>query len=244
MIEILFSAKAADSMQTAGPLTRDRHRPFMDPMDDGNSVANKTLVPGAGEDIFCFPLHLSIGDISGDGLGEGRGEVLAVLEADHPLQQAKDDLAQVRQRFVCGEDVRIWYSDQPDERCGMYWFMWHLHSWESSRSRIQVVRLPDWEFNGRTVTKRYAWSQVPDDEWCIYVDNQREIPPAFLQVLASRWEKLRCDNAPLRAAVNGRLQSVPEGFYRYVTDEWGPEGIMCVPGMDAVHKWLDIKKTD
>jgi hypothetical protein len=35
----------------------------------------------------------------------------------------------------------------------------------------------------------------------------------LLHAIASHWAELQKENAPLRAVINGRLQSVPENFY-------------------------------
>ncbi|MCI8566904.1 MAG: hypothetical protein HFI39_11410, partial [Lachnospiraceae bacterium] len=46
-----------------------------------------------------------------------------------------------------------------------------------------------------------------------YLQMYREIPENVRRANAIEWSKLREQNSPLRAVVNGRLQSVGEDFY-------------------------------
>ncbi|WP_083842166.1 DUF1835 domain-containing protein [Desulfosporosinus youngiae] len=51
----------------------------------------------------------------------------------------------VQERAVAGESLRIWYSNRPDEMCGLYWFMEQLNQWKVPGKQVSIVKLPEWE---------------------------------------------------------------------------------------------------
>ena len=44
-------------------------------------------------------------------------------QVEEKIQKIKTTLTSVIERYVAGEEIRIWYSYNPDELCGMYWLM-------------------------------------------------------------------------------------------------------------------------
>lgn len=89
-------------------------------------------------DIFCFPLSLSFGDITEQEIGEQREKALKCLVNFYPddvkpaalemLSTAKKNLKELFCRAKKGESIRIWTSDTPDETCGFYWLINQLKS--------------------------------------------------------------------------------------------------------------------
>lgn len=117
---------------------------------------NAIPMNGQQKDIYCFSLALSIGDISDGGIGERRREVLRHLlsidpsvdlreQADINLQNTAAALSDLIERYVAGEAIRIWYSHNPDELCGMYWLMSQLRLF-NLQTPIYLVKLPLWEY--------------------------------------------------------------------------------------------------
>lgn len=186
---------------------------------------NATPLGGSAADVYGFSLALSIGDIS-----EGRPGVLRLRELEklygiYPLEEgtsaAHDDLLtcaqdafdEVCRRVNSGESVRIWYSDQPDEMCGMYWIMSQLIQLEN-RENIYTIKLPEWESSrDNCIVKKRSWGDVSPGEWHKYIDLQKLAVPEFCKSCAMQWEMLRQENAKLRAVLNGQLISVPEDIY-------------------------------
>ena len=84
-------------------------------------------------DIFCFPLSLSFGDITEQEIGEQREKALKCLVNFYPddvkpaalemLSTAKKNLKELFCRAKKGESIRIWTSDTPDETSGFYWLI-------------------------------------------------------------------------------------------------------------------------
>lgn len=178
---------------------------------------------GPMRDILCFPLALSVGGLSEDGPGPERRAVLQGLCAWNPalpglgeqLDQAMADAAAALdtalRQAAAGGHVRIWYSDEPDELCGLCWILNRL---DGLGDGFSMVRLPRWELraDGSAVERR-GWGEVSPNEWRGFLPLEQPVTPALRRACAAHWQTLRRENAPLRAVVNGQLVSAPESLY-------------------------------
>ena len=185
----------------------------------------ESAVPLGGDpaDVYGFDLALSVGDLAEDMPGVRRRQVLERLRGFYP--GAKEAAAQsvcaaakaieaVCRRAAAGESVRIWYSSQPDEHCGLYWAIEQLWRANACNGPVWLVSLPGWEADeARSAVERSCWGEMPPEGWHRHVGAQRLAPRALCRAFAARYRALREENAPLRATVNGRLLSVPETFY-------------------------------
>ncbi len=130
------------------------------------------------------------------------------------LQRANENLEAVINRAIKGEDIRIWYSSQPDELCGLYWLMSQLSKLEGQIGEIFTVQLPDFDVNEKgQIIQNYGWGNIYYEKWKEYLPIKRATPMSLCRGYATRWEQLKTENAPLRAMINGRLLSVAESFY-------------------------------
>ena len=184
-----------------------------------------TPLGGNPADIYGFNLALSIGDISENQPGNKRKQTLERLFSVYPndvghkaaqdiFKRVNADLEMVRERISTGEATRIWYSNQPDEMCGLFWFMWQLNQWEENDGQVFTVKLPEWETreNGNIVQIN-NWNELSPKEWNRYLDLQKPVLPAFRQYCAAHWQVLRGENASLRVVLNGQLVSASEKLY-------------------------------
>jgi hypothetical protein len=180
---------------------------------------------GNPADINGFNLALSVGDISENQPGIRRKQVLERLYSVYPngeghraareiFERVNENLKTVRERATAGESIRIWYSNQPDEICGLYWFMEQLTQWAVHSRQVSMVKLPEWETddNGNIVRKN-SWSEVAPEEWYRHLAAQKPALPIFCQSCASHWRTLQKEDASLRAMLNGQLVSMPETLY-------------------------------
>lgn len=188
----------------------------------------KTATPMGGNpaDIYSFDYRLSIGDISENIPDEKRRQVLEWLYGIYPdleeepafiaemMQQGRDVLEEVCRRISAEESVRIWYSNQPDELCGLHWFIAQINQLGLQNGQVILVALPDWENdkNGNALTHS-GWGSVGLGDWHRHLDLQRVATSSFCDGCASHWKQLQQENAPLRAMLNGRLVSMPETLY-------------------------------
>ncbi|MBQ4346901.1 MAG: DUF1835 domain-containing protein [Firmicutes bacterium] len=185
---------------------------------------NAIPLEGDPKDVYCIDIVLSVGEISEDETGFQRRAVLEQLFCVWPtenmepyinkkLKNAQKSLISVLERCSAGEAVRVWYSNNPDEMCGMYWLMAQLRALKQCGS-IYLVKLPDWELSSKnTVIIHSGWGEIGPGEWGRYQSFQQEIQPAFLAFCVAKWRQLKDENAPLRVFLNGQLQSAPEDFY-------------------------------
>jgi len=184
----------------------------------------ETATPMEKAEIYAFPLYLSVGQLSGDCLGADRLAVLENLFSVYPsavgtaaagklMEGARTSVPRFLKKVRAGEEARIWYSDQPDEMCGFFWFFSLLSGCCLTDVRITAVKLPAWEvWDGRVIC-RSGWNQVVPEDWHRCSKQQETVSPALCRWYAEQWEKLCGESAPLRAVVNGRLQSAEETLY-------------------------------
>jgi len=190
-------------------------------------LAWEKAVPLGGNpaDIFGFDLMLSVGDIWENQPGIKRMQTLEHLYSIYPnndwhqvvqeiVTKAQEDLKTVRERVLTGESLRIWYSNKPNEMCGLYWFMEQLDQWKVHNGQVFVVKLPEWEANEEgEIIQKGCWGEVTPGEWHRYINLQKPVLAGFIQNCATRWQELQRENSPLRAVLNGQLVSVSEKFY-------------------------------
>jgi hypothetical protein len=184
-----------------------------------------TPLGGKTTDIYGFNLVLSVGDISENQPGIKRKQTLEHLYSVYPndegrqaaeemLKRANEDLKAIRERAAAGEALRIWYSNQPDEMCGLYWFMGQLNQWSVHDGQVSIVKLPEWEVDEKgNIVRKNGWGEVAPGGWHQYLALQKPVLPVFEQSCASHWQELQRENAPLRAKLNGQLISAPETLY-------------------------------
>lgn len=192
---------------------------------------------GRPKDVYGLSLALSIGDISENIPGEKRFDALEHLYSVYPEEigrdaaedihrAAKAALEEIRGRIENGEALRIWYSTQPDELCGLYWFMSQMQGWNAYSGNIMLVKLPEWEADENGGMKEWhGLGELPPGRWHKYLSLAKEAPPAFCKSCAEKWRELQKENAPLRAVLNGRLSSVAEDIYDgFIEREIAAEG--------------------
>lgn len=180
---------------------------------------------GNPRDIYCLNLALSMGDISEETPGPLRQQALEELlraawnaeEARQKVQKKWEEsraaLEAVVARSTAGETVRVWYSQQSDELCGVCFLLERLQS-AGSAGPVSLVELPQWEERpDGTMVHRLGWGEVGPGEWGRLAAAAYTPSPARQRFFANCWRQLRWKNAPLRAVVNGQLMGVPADFY-------------------------------
>ncbi len=244
MIEIVFNESAYGSLKTAQNYGKGKYqggingvfiyhadgkKPTEEEMEAYRRKAEEkerlaweraTPMGGNPADIYGFDLALSIGDISESQLGFKRKQTLEHLYivncqiVQEKLIKINEDLKIVRERAAKGEAIRIWYSNQPDEMCGLYWFMDQLNQWKVYDGEISIVKLPEWETDEEgNIVRKTGWGETAAEEWHRYLSLQNTVSPLFREYCIFIWKELQVENAPLRAVLNGQLVSVSEKIY-------------------------------
>ena len=179
---------------------------------------------GSREDILCFPLALSMGEIDEDGIGEKRKAVFENLASIHPMfaKQVVEELwttvcgsmEKLLSRAKRGESVRIWYSGMPDDACGICFLMDQFSPLELEQLDVTFVFLPFVAPEGKHAAVSYSdWGEVAPYLWGKFALRGEKVPAEFLFGLKNRWKQLKRENAPLRAVISRQLVSVPKTFY-------------------------------
>ena len=191
----------------------------------GLRLAAANGLPGCrgAEDLFCFDLDLSMGDISGDCLGAARADSLRSLLAPLPeelehslagLERNRAELEKLLERAGEGEITRIWYSEQPDEYCGLCWLLAQIRERMADRlPAVTAVKLPSLEVKGSALCHHTSWGEVDPAGFPAFAHMTEEITGVLSMGAAVKWRSLQGDGGSLRAVINGSLQTVPENFY-------------------------------
>ena len=224
MIEVLFAESEAASMRAA------KSTVIYSKIDGPTSVfiAGKKKPPekehsgwleGNAGDVVCFVYRLDIGNIQEDIEGHYRKNLIFSLlnmENEKETQDYADSYMQMQKLKIyleAGESIRIWYSDAPYSRCGLYHLCNILNCYENE---IYLVKLPEYVVHGKTICFYKNWGEVAAEEFAGFLSGERIVSKEELRMYASLWNELVEDNSPLRAIVNGKMIGVPEDFYDFM----------------------------
>jgi hypothetical protein len=212
----------------------DGHKPTQEEIETAQREADEKFrsawqnaVPLGGNpaDVFGLNLALSVGDVSEQQPGTKRLQALEHLFSIYPpdvgheaaqdiMRAVHKNLTAIQERAEAGEPIRVWYSNQPDDMCGLYWFMEQLRQWKALDGELFLVKLPEWELDGdNTIIHRSGLGELSPEDWHKYLDSQVFAPPVLKSSFAAHWRELQSENAPLRAVLNGQLVSAPESLY-------------------------------
>lgn len=237
MIEILFTESAAGSMKMAKGIKNivGSSTAVLIMNDDGAEPAveelerervkveeehrrkreNSIPVEGTAREVVCFPLNLSMGDIS-EPFSDERAKYLqsTVLIGGPNFARIGAELMATARRSLervqaAVEPVRIWTSRNPDEACGFC----HILTCLPADADIRVVELPETEVVDGEMRTYTGWGEISPYELGRFQEMERPLTEAERRFYAALWRELQTENGPLRAVVNGRLVSVGSDFY-------------------------------
>lgn len=208
MIEVLFGESSAGAMKVA------------------KNRAGKSLegwIEGTSEEVVCLGFMMDIGDIREPMESPYRKRLLYSLyardrwEAEEELKSIGDvyagELRRLESFLEAGEPVRIWYSDAPYSRCGLYSLCRRL---EKHEGRFSVVKLPEYVVREKCIVSRSSWNEVAAEEFAGFLKYETPLSREEIRRYAMLWHMLVEENSPLRAVVNGTVLSVPEDFYDFL----------------------------
>lgn len=177
---------------------------------------------GTAQDVFCFALGLNMGDISGDACSQQRKESAAIAAQLFPTElpcyledvdRSAEAFGALVERAEQGEPIRIWYSDQPDEMCGMLWFLSELKRRMQHLPTVLRLKQPTVYQVGSTMVSNCGWGGVDPEHLHVFLPLAQQVTPEYLSYADFEWKRLRREQMPLRVVLNGRVQSVPLDFY-------------------------------
>lgn len=214
MIEVLFGESEAGAMRVAKAIISGK-------ADGFTSV-------WTAEEVICLGFLLDIGNIKEDVGSEYRKHLIYSMYAQE--QWGKDEkmnaelmrlhahycneMKRLRTYWANGEAIRVWYSDAPYSRCGLY----HLcASLQEYRNEISVVKLPEYKVRSDDSIISYSnWGEVAPEEFAGFLSYEKKLSKEEIRMYAILWSALQEDNSPLRAFINGKLTGVAEDFYDFL----------------------------
>lgn len=206
---------AAKTSPDAGSMTTENHTAVEEIISNSHHINNS--VEFDPDKILCFPLDLSIGDISAP-FSDSRADFLQsqMLLYGSDFADVGRELVETARRSLsrvqsCTEPLRIWYSRNPDELCGFC----HLLSLLPKNADIRVVELPDHELLGAELRRYSGWADVEPSEFSRLVALERPLSPLERRSFVALWRDLQAENGDLRALVNDRLCTVGADFYDF-----------------------------
>lgn len=206
---------AAKTSPDAGSMTTENHTAVEEIISNSHHINDS--VEFDSEKILCFPLDLSIGDISAP-FSDSRADFLQsqMLLYGSDFADVGRELVETARRSLsrvqsCTEPLRIWYSRNPDELCGFC----HLLSLLPKDADIRVVELPDHEVLETELRRYSGWADVEPSEFSRLLALQRPLSAVERRYFIALWRELQSDNGDLRALVNGRLCTVNADFLRF-----------------------------
>lgn len=168
----------------------------------------------------------SRGPISADKEEEERG---ALLEKEVPgrgafyVKKAYENLAEIKDHLREGEQLRIWYSLNEDDLCGLYWLSNSLADLVRD-GQIMLVKLPDFEVDqAGTVYQCDGWKQMDPALWARYTPYAMPVTAEMIRVMGRLWENLRKDQGENRAVIGGHVRSISEQLAKALEAELHPE---------------------
>ena len=232
MIEILFGESEACAMKAA------KNKVVIASVNGPASVwmaGKKTPPPkpfsgwieGTSEEVICLGFMMDIGNIKESMDSSYRRELIYSMYAQNQWGQDEEleeelknvgdvyikELKRLKNYLDLGESVRIWYSDAPYSRCGLYSLCQML---KDNEIAISVVKLPEYVVREKETTIYQSWCEVSAEEFAGFLPYEKSLSKEEVRMYAALWSELVEDNSPLRAVVNGRVIGVPEDFYDFL----------------------------
>lgn len=220
MIEVLFAESEAASMKVA------KNKLVVQAVNGPTAVflAGKKKPPqrpfcgwveGTSEEVICLEFMMDVGDLREPMDSPYREELLR--EFKNSGGSCAEELDRLKNFLDSGEPVRIWYSDAPYSRCGLYSLCGLLRGYENE---LSVVKLPEYVVRDKSIVSYQSWNEVSAEEFAGFLSYEKPLSREEIRMYAMRWSDLVEENSFLRAVVNGRLLSVSEDFYDFLIWRW------------------------
>ena len=236
MIEILFGESEAGSMKAA------KNKVVIGSVNGPTAVwaAGKKTPPkkpfagwieGTAEEVICLGFMLDIGNIKEPVDSLYRKDLIYSMYAQNQWEQDEEmekelkglgdvyanELMRLKIFLDNGETVRIWYSDAPYSRCGLYSLCQILIGYENE---VSVLKLPEYVVRDKDIVSYQSWSDVSAEEFAGFLPYEKSLSKEEVRMYATLWSRLVEDNSFLRAVINGKVISVPEDFYDFQIWKW------------------------
>ena len=149
-------------------------------------------------------------------------------EYDEVMANTKVMLQEFEELLNEGHKVRIWLSNNANDRCGLFWICNFLRS---CTNEISIVTCPGYEYSDLTnkTTENRNWAAYSNPYFVAeFADDARIILNDEKSAYSRRWEQIVEENAPLRILIDDVIVGVNEDYFdgiilSYVNNEPIPQ---------------------
>lgn len=234
MLEVVFNDSAKGAMTVAKNYNKEDL--LFDPiMSAGDEEAQELLageaLGGNAEDVVCIGFNLDVGDIAHEIDSDERKHTFVKLFGSIDFEQAeieeffkyqRDDLEKLVNAAKNGTQIRVWKSNTPFSACGYAYLCDVLQDIDC---KISLIVLPEsLPTQNNTMISYVDWAEIKPSQFHRFLSLEREITTEEKLVQSEIWQKLKSENASLRALAKGQLISVPEDFYDPIIIKNIPDG--------------------
>ena len=78
---------------------------------------------------------------------------------------------------------------------------------------MYAIKLPNRVEAENAIVNYWVWCGVRPEQFYKFLPLQKEVTPAFISAAVLKISELQAENSPIRAVINGTLQSIPDDFY-------------------------------
>lgn len=171
-------------------------------------------------DVVKIGFYLDIGDISTGIDSDARQKVFDQIWGDENFQASekkqffamqKIDYEKLLMAVHKREAIRIWISNESSIQCGFYAVCHEISTYPCT---IHTIVLPSfWQTKSHTLVSYCGWEEIRPSELKDFLVLEKPMVELEISFFSQQWEKLKQENAPLRANINGILLSVSLDFY-------------------------------
>lgn len=203
--------------------------------------------------IFPLDLHLNYGYLDGDIIEKQVKRNVDTLkyfyktitekelqkEYKKALKKAYKSQEVLKKFLSEGQEIRLWLSNNANDRCGLYWFCDLVKDLEN---KISMVSCPGYEYdniNNKTIENRRFASFYNPYFMAEFVKGSHILNKSEKLAYAQTWEYIVKENAPFRILIDDSIVGVKENFFdavilSFVSSE--PKSQSCIMGK-MLGKW-------
>lgn len=169
------------------------------------------------DDLFCLPLHLSVGSIANPLDYASRQSIYAILDSQYE-SNIHEHIARYRSLLSMPEpQVTVWASACSWDLCGLL----HVLATLPGKSFLLVD-------HSTAQTVLHTHERLHDlnaSDLSRLLPHARSLSPADIQLGTQKWLSLQHEDAPLRVMDAGSIRSVDASYYDSLLMQYSP----CTP---------------
>lgn len=191
-----------------------------------NSSFSDTLQRGLHLATLGLPLQLQLGELRRlndpeNAFWTRQATYQPVDDPDTTYPRVLAQIARLRTAVAANEPLRVWWSDQPDDRLGMMWLCAVLQGVAIPLTQIRVPLMQPTPEGNRQ--ERTDLSEVAPGELATYLSLDCPMTDGQRQAATYGWRSQLAANAELRVNLNGHILGVPANFYDdFLKTQWLP----------------------